>query len=54
LDPGTLGPFAASVIVGALLGSHLGARKPSPESVRGVLAVVLAVAAGKRLLGLFG
>lgn len=44
-------PFVAVVVVGALLGSFLGARRLNFRAVQVSLGVVLLIAAGKNLLG---
>lgn len=46
----TLFPLAVVVVVGALVGSFVGARRIPPRALQALLGVVLLVAAGKALL----
>jgi uncharacterized membrane protein YfcA len=50
VDPSTLAPLAAVVVVGAAVGSFVGARRIPPRALQVLLGVVLLVAAGKALL----
>ena len=49
LEPGLLIPFSV-VLVGGFLGSRYGSRVSSQSGIRGLLVVVLVLAAFKRLL----
>ena len=50
LDPGLLIPFSCVVLMGGFLGSRYGSRVSSQSGVRGLLVVVLVLAAFKRVL----
>jgi len=54
LDLGLLVPFASVVLVGGFLGSRYGSRVSSQTGVRGLLVVVLVLAASKRALEIIG
>jgi len=54
LDLGLLFPFASVVLVGGFLGSRYGSRVSSQSGVRGLLVVVLVLAAFKRVLEIVG
>ena len=54
LDLGLLVPFASVVLVGGFLGSRYGSRMSSQSGIRGLLVVVLVLAAFKRVLEIFG
>jgi len=54
LDLGLLVPFASVVLVGGFLGSRYGSRVSSQSGVRGLLVVVLVLAASKRALEIIG
>jgi uncharacterized membrane protein YfcA len=54
LEAGILGPFAAVVLLGGLVGSRYGSEVVSQTGVRRLLVVVLCVAAARRVLGLAG
>ena len=54
LEVGVLGPFAAVVLLGGLVGSRYGSEVASQTGVRRLLVVVLSVAAARRVLGLAG
>jgi len=54
LDLGLLFPFASVVLVGGFLGSRYGSRVSSQNGVRGLLVVVLVLAAFKRVLEIVG
>jgi len=49
-----LGPFAAAVLLGGLVGSRYGTGVSSQVSIRRLLVVVLCVAAARRILGVMG
>ena len=53
LDPNLLIPFAISVLVGGMIGSRYGSEVSSQKEVRGILVVVLLLAASKRVFELF-
>ena len=50
LDPGLLIPFSCVVLMGGFLGSRYGSRVSSQSGIRGLLVVVLVLAAFKRVL----
>ena len=54
LDLGLLVPFASVVLVGGFLGSRYGSRMSSQSGIRGLLVVVLVLAAFKRALEIVG
>ncbi|MDP7002181.1 MAG: sulfite exporter TauE/SafE family protein [Candidatus Thalassarchaeaceae archaeon] len=54
LAPGLLLPFASTVLVGGIIGSRYGAQVSSQRGVRGLLVVVLLLAATKRVLEIQG
>jgi len=54
LDLGLLVPFASVVLVGGFLGSRYGSRMSSQSGIRGLLVVVLVLAAFKRVLEIVG
>jgi len=54
LDLGLLIPFASVVLVGGFLGSRYGSRMSSQSGIRGLLVVVLVLAAFKRALEIVG
>ncbi|MBM47089.1 MAG: hypothetical protein CMB35_00450 [Euryarchaeota archaeon] len=54
MDLGLLGPFAAVVLLGGLVGSRYGSEVSSQDSIRRLLVVVLCVAAVRRILGVMG
>ncbi|MFL2974700.1 MAG: TSUP family transporter [Candidatus Thalassarchaeaceae archaeon] len=54
LDPGLLVPFASVVLVGGFLGSRYGSRVSSQSGIKGLLVVVLVLAAFKRALEIVG
>ena len=54
LDPGLLLPFAFTVLVGGVLGSRYGSRVSSQSGIKGLLVVVLILAAAKRILEVLG
>ena len=54
MDLGLLGPFAAAVLLGGLVGSRYGSEVSSQASIRRLLVVVLCVAAARRVLGVMG
>ena len=54
LDIGLLVPFASVVLVGGFLGSRYGSRVSSQSGIRGLLVVVLVLAAFKRVLEIVG
>ena len=53
-DLGLLVPFASVVLVGGFLGSRYGSRMSSQSGIRGLLVVVLVLAAFKRALEIVG
>ncbi len=54
LELGLLVPFASVVLVGGFLGSRYGSRMSSQSGIRGLLVVVLVLAAFKRALEIVG
>ena len=54
LELGLLVPFASVVLVGGFLGSRYGSRVSSQSGIRGLLVVVLVLAAFKMVLALVG
>lgn len=54
LEPGLLIPFSSVVLVGGFLGSRYGSRVSSQSGIRGLLVVVLVLAAFKRALEILG
>ena len=54
LEPGLLIPFSSVVLVGGFLGSRYGSRVSSQSGIRGLLVVVLVLAAFKRNLEILG
>ena len=54
LELGLLVPFASVVLVGGFLGSRYGSRVSSQSGIRGLLVVVLVLAAFKRVLEIVG
>jgi len=54
LAPELLLPFASTVLVGGIIGSRYGAQVSSQRGVRGLLVVVLLLAATKRVLEIQG
>lgn len=54
LEPGLLIPFSSVVLVGGFLGSRYGSRVSSQSGIRGLLVVVLMLAAFKRVLEILG
>ena len=54
LELGLLVPFASVVLVGGFLGSRYGSRVSSQNGIRGLLVVVLVLAAFKRVLEIVG
>tara|TARA_Y100000748_G_scaffold36007_1_gene26666 strand:- start:555 stop:1052 length:498 start_codon:yes stop_codon:yes gene_type:complete len=54
LEPGLLIPFSSVVLVGGFLGSRYGSRVSSQSGIRGLLVVVLVLAAFKRTLEILG
>jgi uncharacterized membrane protein YfcA len=53
LDLSLLGMFLITISIGAYVGSYFGAKNASNSLVRKLLAVVLIVAATKRIIELF-
>ena len=53
VDESLFGPFALAVVAGGLVGARLGSAVVSETTIRRLLAGVLVVAAGRRVLGLF-
>ncbi len=54
LELGLLLPFAFTVLVGGVLGSRYGSRVSSQSGIKGLLVVVLILAAAKRILEVLG
>ena len=54
LEPGLLIPFSSVVLVGGFLGSRYGSRVSSQSGIRGLLVVVLVLAAFKRTIEILG
>jgi len=54
VEPTTLAPFAAAVLIGGFVGSRFGAEIADQRTVRLVLVVVLLLAAGRRLIEVAG
>jgi len=54
VDEGLLLPFSLAVLLGGLIGSRYGSRVSSQTGVRGLLVVVLIVAAIRRVIGTAG
>ena len=53
-DLGLLIPFASVVLIGGFLGSRYGSRVSSQSGVRGILVLVLILAAFRRVLEILG
>ena len=54
LEPGLLLPFAFTVLVGGVLGSRYGTRVSSQSGIKGLLVMVLILAAAKRIFEVLG
>ena len=54
LEPGLLIPFSSVVLVGGFLGSRYGSRVSSQSGIRGLLEVVLVLAASRRIFQILG
>ena len=54
LDIDLLGSFGIAVMLGGMLGSRYGSKISSQNGIRGLLVLVLCVAAARRLLSVMG
>lgn len=54
IEIGVLAPFALAVLLGGFIGSRLGSKAASQNLVRGVLVVVLLIAAARRVIQFIG